>query len=500
MSLVYRSNAPEYFRYIATIYSREEIEANPQLCTYLEDPYLKDDMELALAFNNAENGGYEDKREFIQYLLANGPELDAATIMYYRNIILNDPEYDFIANAEFNDISVVDEARETIYDKPTKKDDCFRNPCNYLGPFSVSMAKIGDNSSFKTLRNMFSSVAYRDTKAAQGKADKAIKEADEEKKKAEEEKKNAKDEASKKKADEAIKAADEKKKKAEEDKKKANAAGEEEGIMDSVGDIATNLWNRLIPNIQVSYTTLCQATAQQYNEFAEHLALKKVNPNDIPGDPSAVNRAMALTPLVQFHLHQKMGDCARLWQHMRMLNLYDPKQNIQAPVDEKGNKSVTGVPQAGINPTDTDTVGGGSNPKTKTRKAANGGKSSGKSGDSNISLYGNNSTLISGNITNSAITKHPGVDTKTLGRVGGSSGLPIDTINGNSLTMGGGTYIGSSYRGTIADVDFSANRQSVDPYNTEHYNRTGQEPKQTPEQESASYQAYLRGREQTNQN
>lgn len=99
-------------------------------------------MELALAFNNAENGGYEDKREFIQYLLANGPELDAGTIMYYRNIILNDPEYDFIANTEFNDISVIDDARENVYGKKINKDNCFKNPCNYLGPFSVTMAKI----------------------------------------------------------------------------------------------------------------------------------------------------------------------------------------------------------------------------------------------------------------------------------------------------------------------------------------------------------------------
>lgn len=296
MPAIYRSNAPEYFRYIATIYNKDEILANPNLCHLIEDPYLKDDMELALSYNAAENGGYEEKKEFVQFFLANGPELDAGTIMYYRNIILNDSEQSFIANTEFANIETVDLARREIYGKNTS-DNCFLNPCNYLGPFSTSMCKVGDSKNFKNLKNLFSSKIYGEET-------------------------------------------------------------EDGSISEVFGDICSNLFFKLIPNIQANYNTLLQHCSQQYSDFADALKdSKKVKPTDIPcGDPKAVQRADDLAPFVNAQACHKLGDCARLYQHMRRLNLYDPAQNTQGPVKEVGNKSTTGVPQPATVTTDEDTV------------------------------------------------------------------------------------------------------------------------------------------------
>lgn len=126
----------------------------------------------------------------------------------------------------------------------------------------------------------------------------------------------------------------------------------------------------MIPNIQSGIGALNSAMAEQYNDFADHLALKKIKTEDLPGDPSAIKHASTLTPLVQFHLHQKLGDCARLWQYMRMLNLYNPEHNVQNPVDEKGNKTTTGVPAPGTVTSDSDTVKGGSSQKNAAKRAA----------------------------------------------------------------------------------------------------------------------------------
>ena len=66
MSYIYTSNSPEYLAYIASVYTRDEIKNNPRLCVLLENPYIKDNMELALSHREAELGGIDEKRNFIE--------------------------------------------------------------------------------------------------------------------------------------------------------------------------------------------------------------------------------------------------------------------------------------------------------------------------------------------------------------------------------------------------------------------------------------------------
>lgn len=154
----YRTNNPQYLEYVANVLSREEIEADPTLCQWLNNPYTKDNMELAIRYNEAEDGGLEEKKAFVEYLLCNGPELDADTILFYREKILIDAEYRQVAYTYYSNIDNIVKLREVKYGKSQKMTstnsrgenydwfNCFKNPCNYLGPFSPRQGMDADAS------------------------------------------------------------------------------------------------------------------------------------------------------------------------------------------------------------------------------------------------------------------------------------------------------------------------------------------------------------------
>ena len=120
---VYSSNSPYFLQYLASTFTREQILNDPDYCYLLEDPDIKDDVELALSYQKAKNGSYDDKKEFISYFLANGPELDAQTVFYYRDIILNNQELNDIFKMEFSyDIAEIQfNLRESTYNKDTSR-------------------------------------------------------------------------------------------------------------------------------------------------------------------------------------------------------------------------------------------------------------------------------------------------------------------------------------------------------------------------------------------
>ena len=104
MSFIYSSNTPEFLEYVAACKTRKEIYNDPTLCILVEDPHIKDNMELALKAREADYGNYDAKVDFVGFFLANGPELDTDTIMHYRKKILMSYTYSKIAKEEFGDI------------------------------------------------------------------------------------------------------------------------------------------------------------------------------------------------------------------------------------------------------------------------------------------------------------------------------------------------------------------------------------------------------------
>ena len=138
----YKTNSAQYLDYVASVLSRQQIQADPDLCLLLENEYIKDNMEMAIRWNEAKYGDYQAKYDFVEYFMCNGPELDADTILHYRAKAFTDPTIMEIAYSYFPNTGVISDIRRTKYGKET--DDCFQNPCFYLGRFSGLMGHLGD--------------------------------------------------------------------------------------------------------------------------------------------------------------------------------------------------------------------------------------------------------------------------------------------------------------------------------------------------------------------
>lgn len=245
-------------------------------------------MEIALLHREAELGGPNEKRAFIAGLMANGPELDTDTILYYREKILIDTEYYKIYITEINtNFSYIDNIRHDIYGKESDLANCFTQPCNYLGPFSGSIGLIGDSNNFRTLSNIFAQKVSR-----------------------------------------------------------PDGQEAEEGEDTMWGQVKTHLWNKLIPDVQSSFSQIGAHLEKSYDEFAKNV--KEAGFSDeamSAGDPKAVERAEIVSTPTKVNVFSKLGDCARMWEHMRRLNLYDPKQNKKEPIPEPvGKKTTDGTP------------------------------------------------------------------------------------------------------------------------------------------------------------
>lgn len=318
MSLIYSSNSPQFLEYIASCKTRDDLINDPALCVLLNDPHIKDNMELAFLAREADYGDRAKKSEFIGFFLANGPELDTDTIMHYRNKILMSYAYSSIAKEDYADLRVVDKLRVEKYGKeidaqdaeedPEKKgssNNCFKNPCDYLQPLNAALGMIGDSENFKTISNIFA----RKNKEAQDQKDK--------------ETAGKKDEGT------------------EEDKAV---------VSDSVwGNIRKHVSSRIIPSFQSGYRVMMKTLGNQMSSLADKNAKAGIT-NEVSsvGDSSAEEMAENIAGTVKTNIFANMGDCARMWEHIRRLNPYDPTQNTKGPADVmsvQSNRMVEGTPR-----------------------------------------------------------------------------------------------------------------------------------------------------------
>lgn len=342
----YVSSSPKYLDYIASSMTREEILADDRLCKLLNDPYIKDNMETALAFAEAEAGGYNEKVQFVKQFMCNGPELDTDTIIHYRNIILSDDEYSSIAADYFNDITSIDDFRVNEFDKDTAETsdgNCFLNPCNYLNNLSLNLGAMAEAANFRTVKNIFSLIVK------QKKDEKDEEEAKkEEKKKKDEEAKN-KDNTQK---------PNNNSQQTNNNSQQTNNNTTENSSEPKRSDVDTSAVNgsirypillRLPPGIRKGYGSLMSNIASAYEDFATVLAASNI-PLDLMqvGDYNAIRNAESVSMMIRANIFSKMGDCARVWRDLRNLNYYKPEQNTVQPAPESAavaNKTVTGTPK-----------------------------------------------------------------------------------------------------------------------------------------------------------
>lgn len=306
MSFIYSSNSPEFLNYIASTKTRNDIINDQRLCVLLEDPYIKDNMELALLYRAAQYGNYDDKKEFLGFFLANGPELDTDTLMFFREKIVHSPTYMEIYKNEFSDMSVIDDLRINKYKKDTTDTNellnCLQNPCEYLGPFSASIGLLGDDKNFNTLSNMFSRLSAPSEKNNDGTT-----------------------------------------------KDKDNSST-------IWGNIRQHVISKLIPDIEKSYRTMLGSMSKSYEEFSKKLQSKGLG-KDVTtfGDKKAEEMAKDVGAAVKVNVVSNLGDCARIWEQMRRLRVYDPSKNAKKPFNgTMSKKSPDGNPIVTYNaPTDT---------------------------------------------------------------------------------------------------------------------------------------------------
>ncbi len=304
MSFVYSSNSPEFLNYVASCKTREELQNDPRLCVLLEDPHIKDNMELALLYRAAQYGDYAAKKEFVGFFLANGPELDTDTIMYFREKIMHSPVYMEIYKYEFSDITVVDELRIEKYNKQTTdsaKDDsmnCLQNPCEYLGPFSASIGLLGDDRNFNTLSNVFSRITSPPEKDENGKE-------------------KEKDEST-----------------------------------TTWGNIRQHVISKLIPDVEKAYRTMLGNMSASFDEFSKKLKSAGLEKETATvGDSKAEEKAKDISSAVKVNIVSNLGDCARIWENMRRLRVYDPSKNTKGPFTNNiSKKTPDGTPTNSYTP------------------------------------------------------------------------------------------------------------------------------------------------------
>lgn len=325
MSFIYTSNSPEFLNYVASCKTRNDIINDPRLCVLLEDPHIKDNMELALLYNAAEYGDYEAKREFVGFFLANGPELDTDTLMFFREKIINSPIYMEVYRAErFYDLTIIDDLRINTYGKDTTNSsdnaNCLENPCEYLGPFSSSIGLLGDDKNFNTLSNVFARITSSGSK----------------------------------------------KEGSDKDISKTENEGNETTTW---GNIRQHVISKIIPDVEKSYRTLMANMSGSFADFSKKLkdsGLEKET--NTVGDKQAEQMAKDISSAVKVNVVSNLGDCSRIWEQMRRLRIYDPSKNTKGPINTTiSNKSVDGTPKKNYSSLDdtvlkpsrpTSTVGG----------------------------------------------------------------------------------------------------------------------------------------------
>lgn len=297
---------------------------------------LKDNMEMAIRHNQAEKGGYDQKKDFVEYFLCNGPELDTDTLMYYRERCYQDPIYLEIAEVEFSDMETVVAIRESKYGKKSDLEDCFTQPCNYLGPLSSTIGIMGDSNNFRTMPNIFSVLL--------GKA-----EAYAEKNKKEQEKKEGKtstdssssstsnsgsSSSSSSSTDSSKKSDFDKGQESAEAKAEKASKDSMEDVVSAWGHIRTHLTNLLLPDIRSGMQVMYDSMYDHAETFAKECHKAGLTHSADIGDRHAIARADQISTATKVNTYSQLGDCARLWEHMRRFNPYDISQNKKGRISD----------------------------------------------------------------------------------------------------------------------------------------------------------------------
>lgn len=351
----YKTNSADYLDYIASVLSRSQIQADPDLCLLLENEYIKDNMEMAIRWNDAKYGDYQAKYDFVEYFMCNGPELDADTILHYRSKSFIDPTIMEIAYSYFSNTDVIVDIRKSKYGKET--DDCFKNPCFYLGRFSGVMGHLGDVENtygiFSWIANILRAKGLRERQTValsnkgvsvgmitQEEANSRIEDVRE----VEQRSYTSYNPNAPVGSDNVIHPTD------------AKGVEIEDNNVPSLG---SKSYMTLIPeSIQRGWNKWWKSVIDGTNEFTDEIIQSSncVLNADRIGDWASSKFGQMFELISKANVRRQLGDCGRLWSQVRRLNFFSPN-NAYGPINEAqlvGNTYPDGTPISPINnPTPT---------------------------------------------------------------------------------------------------------------------------------------------------
>lgn len=322
----YKTNSPQYLDYIASVKSRKQIQADPDLCLLLENPYIKDNMEMAIRWNEAKYGDYQAKYDFLEYFMCNGPELDADTILHYRAKSFNDPVIMEIAYSYFSSPSAQREIRDKRKNKYNKNlDDCFQNPCFYLGRFTPMMGALGDE---KKTYGIFTWMANK------LKSDGSVQQVQ-----ATQKQQVSTGQTTPADANKRIEAAKQTAKDNEEkqgDTQVRPPADSRETVNDApaVGGGSKQAETTFLNSVQKGWDMWWKDVVDGTSDFTDELINSTnaiTNANNI-GDWMSNAIQKKLNIITKANVKRNLGDCSRLWSQLRNMKLFSPDKNKFGPI------------------------------------------------------------------------------------------------------------------------------------------------------------------------
>ena len=340
----YKTNSAQYLDYVASVRTREQIEADPRLCIFLNNPYIKDNMEVALLYNAAKTGNYADKMSFVEYFMCNGPELDTDSLMHYRTKIALDPICMEIANSFYSDPDYLKELRQNKYKKDDgDNDNCFTNPCYYMGRFSSAVGKHATMENAMSMWNCFADAFCPSAK---------------DKKAATQDLKESSAPAKPKYPASFVSMGISSVASAT-----TSAIDQVMSMIPGLGDDAVkpssdgnpdpapiptekHLWGWIPSSIKNGIGAFESMFAGNFKEMCTKLQDAGNLESDVYGDPMAIAFTKKKEILVNSNIKRQMADCARMWDHARRFEVYNPSQNAVGPISESqiiGSKSTNGI-------------------------------------------------------------------------------------------------------------------------------------------------------------
>lgn len=337
----YKTNSADYLDYVASVKSRKEIMADPDLCLLLENELIRDNMEMAIRWNEAKYGDYQDKYDFMEYFMCNGPQLDADTILHYRMKAYNDPVCMEIAYSYLSDTNHIAQIRKEKYQKQT--DNCFKNPCFYMGKFSAMMGSCGDLSNTNTAFNMVSrwvnSCKQKLEKSRQQQEVNRGQRASVDESKSENKDKDKIKDTAPKGSDSKVDAGGTPPSKDSPTPPPAPPPGSmrhafQGGIISGMWQGCKNLWAQITTGNEQFTTELIECTNAASNA-------KKI------GDKLSQPISEMLDLVTKANVRRQLGDCSRLWSHVRRLHLFS-NENKYGPIVASqivSNTNTNGTPK-----------------------------------------------------------------------------------------------------------------------------------------------------------